>query len=216
MAYCANPVETVDLLTDNCEWIAGNCEKQLADGAGNCGCGFEDGSTCDVLSRGWFPFVDRAISVEQRHRFSLCPDMVVFEHCGLQCAVIHGGFTDVSRVIWPISDADVFAEEIDAIQKDIGSVDIVFCGHSGIAFQRKVGDVLWVNAGAIGMPPHDGQTTTQYASLNSSGVHVESLNYDYNAAADEMTKVGLVQGYEKALKTGIWPSEDILPLTMRR
>lgn len=31
--------------------IAGSCEENLAAGALDCGCGFEEGTACDLLSR---------------------------------------------------------------------------------------------------------------------------------------------------------------------
>ena len=51
VAYCAQAAETVacarraGLLS-----IAGNVERQLGDNALDCGCGFADGSACDLLS----------------------------------------------------------------------------------------------------------------------------------------------------------------------
>jgi hypothetical protein len=47
-------------------------------------------------------------------------------------------------------------------------------------------------------------------------VHIENLCYDFAAAASDMAKCGLVQGYEIALKTGFWPSQTILPKELRR
>jgi len=35
-------------------------------------------------------------------------------------------------------------------------------------------------------------------------------------AAEAMIAAGLTQGYETALLTGYWPSEDILPLELRK
>lgn len=93
---------------------------------------------------------------------------------------------------------------------------MVLSGYCSIAFRRRIGFVLWINAGTIGMPQHDGTQSTRFASVTSAGVHIETLSYDFNAAAAEMTKSGLVQGYEIALKTGIWPSQDVMPKEMRR
>ena len=54
VGYCADPAETVSLFR-SLGWatIAGNCERQIAADADDCGCGFDDGSACDLLSRGW-------------------------------------------------------------------------------------------------------------------------------------------------------------------
>jgi len=31
-----------------------------------------------------------------------------------------------------------------------------------------------------------------------------------------MEKAGLIQGYQEALRRGHWPSEDVLPVSLRR
>jgi predicted phosphodiesterase len=215
VAYCANPVETLNLVAGACEWIAGNCEKQLATSADNCGCGFDEGSACDVLSRSWFAFADRKISTAHRREMGNCPDMLLFRHNGSRYAVIHGGVTDVRKFIWPTSKTETFVEEIDAIEAEVGNIDAVLSGHSGIAFERTIQDVRWINAGVIGMPPHDRNRHTQYVVMSESGASIDTLVYDVDSAAAEMKIKGLTQGYEIALKTGIWPSQEILPKEMR-
>ncbi|MGR3540985.1 MAG: hypothetical protein ACU0BS_06105 [Hasllibacter sp.] len=56
----------------------------------------------------------------------------------------------------------------------------------------------------------------RYAAIRPEGVVIHRLAYDHAAAAREMRAAGLVQGYERTLETGIWPSEDVLPAAMRR
>ncbi|MGR3662147.1 MAG: metallophosphoesterase family protein [Paracoccaceae bacterium] len=216
VAYCANPLETLDILDNQCEWLAGNCEKQLAKQSEDCGCGFEAGSACDLLSRGWYPYASAAIENKYRQRMSLCPDMIVFQHHYKRIAVIHGGSTDISRFIWPVSPEEYFLQEIKAIEDEIGTIDMVLSGHSGIAFQRQIGLVQWVNAGVIGMPANDGNQTTQYLVLTETNATIETLVYDHQTASAAMGDAGLTQGYEIALKTGYWPSQDVLPFEMRK
>ena len=51
VAYCGAPVATLAAVRAfDGVVLAGNCEVQLAQDADDCGCGFEDGSTCDRLS----------------------------------------------------------------------------------------------------------------------------------------------------------------------
>lgn len=216
VAYCANPAETLHLLDGACNWVAGNCEKQLTAAADDCGCGFAEGSACDRLSRGWYPFALNAISGPDRALMGRCPDMLVFEHLARRYAVIHGGISDISRFIWPQSDKAVFTQEIAEIQAVAGRIDAVLADHCGVAFQRDIDGVEWINAGAIGMPPHDGGARTRYVILGENGARIERLSYDVDAAVDAMQINGLTQGYDIALKTGYWPSEDVLPAALRR
>ncbi len=215
VAYCAEPAETVALIRDlGCVVVAGNCERQLAAGAGDCGCGFEDGSACDRLSAGWYAHADGQVSGEVRRWMADLPDVAVFRHAGRRHGVVHGGATDIARFLWPVSDDAAFAAEFAAFEAIAGPVDAIIAGHSGIPFIRRFGGREWINAGAIGMPPHDGQPQTRFAILDGMATIV-SLDYDWHRARAAMERAGLRQGYHDALSSGYWPSEDVLPPGLR-
>lgn len=217
VAYCAEPNETIDALVQaGSHVIAGNCEEQLIDGALDCGCGFEEGSVCDALSGGWWPYLKGEISEKSLTVLARLPGIGSFVHEGRRYAVIHGGATAINRFLWPSSAEADFGQEIDAIEGLIGPVDGVVCGHSGIAFQRMIGRYHWINAGAIGLPPHDGRPDTRYAVMERGEVTFLRLSYDHDFAREKMISAGLTQGYHTALTTGIWPSEDVLPGKLRR
>ena len=217
VGYCAQPAETVALMRKaGVPGIAGNCERQLAGDAEDCGCGFEDGSACDLLSQGWFPYLKRAADPETAAWAGSLPDIGVFMQAGRRYGVIHGGVTSISRFLWPSSEEPDFMAEITALEALAGPVDGVVAGHSGIAFHRRIGRHQWINAGAIGLPPHDGRAETRFAVLTDGDVVIERLRYDHAAARAEMERAGLTQGYHETLSTGIWPSEDVLPREMRR
>ncbi len=216
IAYCANPAETLALWQDNARITAGNCERQIAAGAEDCGCGFAPGSSCEVSSRAWFPHARAAISPAARQALAALPDVILFEHGARRYAVIHGGVSDVARYLWPVSPQAAFQREIDLLQARVGALDGVIAGHCGIAFERRIGAVHWINAGVIGMPPNDGTRQGEYAILGRDGLRFARLDYDARAARAAMIRAGLTQGYEEALLSGWWPSEDILPPEMRR
>lgn len=217
VGYCADGPATVAAIRNSgCAVIAGNVERQLATGAGDCGCGFEAGSTCDLLSAGWYTHADQTTDATTRSWMADLPDIGVFTHGSNHYAVIHGGVTDISRFLWPVSDAADFADEIAALRAACGKIDGVICGHSGIAFQRRIDGVDWINAGVIGLPPHDGRRETRFAVLGERGVTIERLEYDFDQAVDAMQAAGLTHGYDMALATGIWPSEEVLPTELRR
>lgn len=217
VAYCADPVATVDLFRDlNWFTVAGNCEHQIAEGAEDCGCGFEEGTTCAVLSQRWYPYALDAMTTDHRAWMAGLPDIGTFVQDDRRYAVIHGGVTDIARFLWPSSDTSDFQVEIDALEAIVGPVDGIVAGHSGIPFHRRIGTHHWINAGVIGMPPHDGRPDTRYAVLSEGDVKFHRLAYDHGAARKRMEDAGLVQGYHQALQDGIWPSEDVLPNELRR
>lgn len=216
VAYCADAEDAVTTIRElGCAVIAGNCEKQIAAGAEDCGCGFEDDSQCSILARGWYAHALMQISEDNRRWMADLPDVAVFTLNGRRYAVIHGGFTNISRFIWSVSDEAVFAQEIAAIERLVGPVDGVISGHSGIAFVRKIADKIWINTGAIGMPSNDGSPDTRYVLLEDT-TRVVRLKYNYQTAQSRMRSEGLIQGYDVALETGFWPSQDTLPPDLRR
>ena len=70
--------------------------------------------------------------------------------------------------------------------------------------------------GALGMPQNDGDPRTSFVVLENGKARIERLSYDHAAASQAMRDAGLTQGYETSLKTGYWPSEDVLPISLRR
>ena len=217
VAYGADAAETVALVRE-AGWavVAGNCERQVAAGADDCGCGFDKDSSCDLLSRDWYPAALAACDVDTREWMAGLPDVGVFQHDGRRYAVIHGGATAISRFLWPSTPEAEFAVEIEAVEALVGPVDGIVAGHCGIAFQQRVAGRHWINAGALGLPPHDGRTETRYAVLADGEAMIRRLSYDHEGARMAMEAKGLTQGYHRTLTTGIWPSEDVLPPELRR
>lgn len=213
VAYCAEPAATVAALRGSgAIVVAGNCEIQLAAQALDCGCGFEAGTTCDLLSAGWYAHANAHVSPQDRDWMGRLPDIVTYTQAsGGRVAVIHGGVTDVARFVFDVTPEAVFREEIAALEAQVGAVDAVVAGHSGLAFERQIGAHRWINAGVIGMPAHNGRQTTTFATLDGSELQFHDLAYDVPAAFAKMQQVGLTQGYHDALMSGYWPSEDVLP-----
>ena len=217
VAYGADPAACVVLFQGK-GWpvVAGNCERQIAEGADDCGCGFEVGTACDLASRGWYPQALAACDDNTRRWMGALPDIGVFQTRGRRYAVIHGGTHQINRFIWPSDDDAVFLEEIGFVRDAVGHVDGVIAGHCGIAFHRHIDGCDWINAGVIGLPPHDGRVETRYATLKDGQAVFHRLSYEHDQARAQMEAVGLIQGYQETLTTGIWPSEDVLPEALRR
>ncbi len=219
-AYCGSPAETARLVMGSgARVVAGNCELSLGARAGDCGCGFEDGAACDRFAMEWFTYADAALDEGSRAWMRGLPGIATFCAYGKRYAVIHGGASAVNRFIWPVAADAVLREEIALIEAALGPVDGVIGGHTGMAFERIVSmgerPVHWINAGAIGLPAHDGDTRTSFALLTAKGVRFERLDYDHGAAAAAMRDAGLRAGYDRSLEQGYWPSEDSFPSEMR-
>ena len=212
VAYGADPAACCDLVMGSgIHVLLGNCEENLAAGEQDCGCGFEEGTACDLLSRAWYAHADRQVSPAQRAWMGSRPRrMEVALPDGRRLAVVHGGAEEISRFLFASAPQATLTAEIAAT-----GCDGVIAGHCGMPFARRFGAALWVNAGAIGMPADDGTPRTWFAVLTpgaaSLRVELLPLDYDHASAAAAMRAARLPEGYAAALASGLWPSCDVLP-----
>lgn len=221
VAYCAHPQETVELVR---EWlgeegrcIQGNVEQSLATQSDDCGCGFEVGTTCDVLSKGWYDYAQRTINVETREWFSALPETLSFTLADKRVKIVHGAPSAVSRFMFASMDEGEFEKEFE-----LANADIIIAGHSGLPFTKGLSDgKLWHNSGALGMPANDGTSRVWFSVLEVNGqgelsFQHHALEYDAALANQAMKDNGLTQGYHGAILSGIWPSMDVLPQLERK
>jgi predicted phosphodiesterase len=214
VAYCVEPEETTAAMRAwGCQTIAGNCEEQLAAGSVDCACGFEAGSECDRLAKGWYPFANERISPASRAWMAGLPTTLAFRVGGSSFRVVHGGVRQINRF--------VFASQRDALAEELAwsGTDVVIAGHCGLPFIEKVGRGVWFNPGVIGMPANDGTPDVWYGLISVEAEHAvlstHRLAYDHVAAAAAMRRFGHANGYARSLVTGLWPSLDVLPPTER-
>jgi len=220
VAYCGNPFETVELIRDwGVHCIQGNVEQSLAIKADDCGCGFEDGTVCDILSRGWYPFADKAIKQDQREWFKQLPEHLQFTFADKLIRVVHGAVSDVSRFMFA-SQADSDFQSEFALIDTSHETDIVIAGHSGLPFTKRIENKQWHNSGALGMPANDGTQDVWFSVLDIIENELEfthhRLEYDVDSTQQQMLNNNLTQGYHESLQTGLWPSMDVLPDTERQ
>jgi len=224
VAYCAQPQETVAAIRDwGVHCLMGNCEASFANDADDCGCGFEEGSHCDVLSAQWFQFANQALSKEERQWFGILPEHIRFTMNGQSALVVHGSVSSMNQFIFSASDEAIFERECA-----IADADLIIGGHCGIPFTRKVyqphssltvrESAIWHNAGVIGMPANDGTTRTWFSVIEAGNtasspllMNTYPLYYHHQDAFDAMCRAGLQNAYADALLSGLWPSMDVLP-----
>ncbi|UPY35675.1 metallophosphoesterase family protein [Sediminicoccus sp. KRV36] len=192
--------------------LMGNCEENLAAEAPDCGCGFEEDTACDLLSRAWYAHANRQVSPRHRAWMSGLPRSLHLELPDRRrLAVLHGGASEISRFLFASTPEPVLLEEL----AETGCHGVI-AGHCGIPFARRLEDAgLWLNAGAVGMPANDGTPRVWFSVLTPArhGLTVEilPLAYDHAAAAAAMRAAALPEGYAAALESGLWPSCDVLP-----
>jgi hypothetical protein len=211
VAYCGQPEETVALIR---EWgvhcLLGNCEESFANNSDDCGCGFDNGSQCDLLSNQWFSFSNTQLSHSSRQWFSTLPHHIRFSMNNVSALVVHGSVSSINQFIFLSSEEKIFSKEFS-----LAKTDMIFGGHSGIPFSRIIGKKIWHNSGAIGMPANDGTPYTWYSIISPKGNQVEvenkCLTYPHQETFKTMQEKSLHNGYADCLLSGLWPSTDVLP-----
>lgn len=213
VAYGADPQAVVDRLRAwGCAIVMGNCEESLAADAADCGCGFDEGSTCASLSAQWFSATRRDLDRQSKQWMGGLPRRVDFVLGGRRLSAIHGAATQINKFIFASTDPAVKRSEIA-----VAGGDGIIAGHCGVPFTDIVDDKLWHNSGALGLPANDGTPRIWYSVLTPAAGGIEiahhALNYDYERAAAKMRGRGYPAGYADTLASGLWPSCDILPST---
>ncbi len=215
IAYAADAKATLELVRRaGIHVVMGNCEEALAEGAGNCGCGFSPGSSCEVLSTVWFAHASAQLGEAERAWMAQLPRRLDVEIGGLTLAVVHGSLTEINRFVFASTP-----ERVKALDLEFSCADGIVAGHCGLPFSQVVDGRLWHNPGVVGMPANDGTPRVWFSVLtpgsNPRMLTVEhlALDYDHEAAAAKMRLAGLPQPYAEALSSGLWPSCDVLPPT---
>ena len=216
VAYCADPQATVDLVRGaGIAVVMGNCEESLGSAAEDCGCGFEAGSACDLLSAQWYAYASRALDEEAKAWMRGLPRRLVFSLAGRRLAAIHGGVAQINRYVFPATGAADKLAEIEA-----SGAEGVIAGHCGLPFTEILAGRLWHNAGVIGLPANDGTPRVWFSTLSPGpeGLVIEhhALAYDHGGAAAAMRARGLPAAYAESLGTGLWPADDVMPEADRR
>ncbi|KXJ50715.1 MAG: diadenosine tetraphosphatase [Neptuniibacter sp. Phe_28] len=211
VAYCAEPEATVQLIRDwGISVVMGNCEESLAQNAPDCGCGFDQGSACSLLSVEWYNFSNKRLPADDKQWMSTLPRRLTFSLNGQRFTVVHGSYERINEFVFASED-----KALKVHQRQLAESDVLIGGHCGLPFCTALGTGYWLNSGVIGMPANDGTRDDWYMLLQpvdgQINVSWHRLAYDANHAAERMRQAMLSDAYANALMTGLWPSVDILP-----
>lgn len=216
VAYGAEPFETTALIMDwGVTTVMGNCEESFGWEADDCGCGFAEGTDCDLMSRSWYAYAHARLAPAQRAWMRGLPGTVTFTLATRRFAVVHGSARAINEFVFEATDDAVKTDGFDFL-----GVEAVIGGHAGVPFTQIIDGRLWHNAGVIGMPANDATPRVWFSLLHAvnGAVRIEThaLGYDQVAAAADMRANGLPAGYAACLETGLWPNMDVMPEMEKR
>jgi len=189
-------------LLDGVECIAGNYDVAIGRGDTDCGCGYtseRDNHFAQVMYDHTLASTSRAFAAWMVE----LPGERRLELGGCDVHLVHGSPLAINDFFWESLDAD------DArIRAETSGADVLLCTHTGIAWQRQIGDTLVVNVGAAGRPENDGTTDVRYAvlDLEDGGASAELVwvAYDWRAQAASMRAAGLPEPFVETVETGWW------------
>ncbi len=207
VGYCAYARESILFVRDwGINAIAGNVEFNLREESDDCGCNFDEGSRCDLLSKQWFPYAKSQMDEETMEYLFDLPEFISFTYNDLDCFVLHGSFKNTSEFIFKSTSWEVKMENFRATDSEL-----ILAGHCGIPFIDTREGHTWLNAGVIGMPANDGTMDTWYVTIDGKDMQFHRLSYDFKSASAAMQEKPLPKSYALTLRNGIWDNCDILP-----
>ncbi len=190
--------------------IAGNYDVALARGDADCGCGYRDARDNEFAQLIYdhtrahtdpdFAAWMGTLPTERRLRIKDC-----------ELHLVHGSTVALNDFWW-----DSLPEAEHQARVALSGADVVLCTHSGLPWQRQVGDALVVNVGVLGKPANDGTRNVWYAVLDiqdgAASVELVALDYDWQAQAASMTAAGLPRPFVETIETGWWTTcLEVLP-----
>ena len=110
VAYCADPTATVDAIRSaGVHVVLGNCEQSFGNDAEDCGCGFEEQSSCDVLAKSWYSYASSLLNADTREWLKTRPRQIRLTMNDRNIAVIHGSVESINEFIFPATDTSRIA-----------------------------------------------------------------------------------------------------------
>jgi len=204
------------LTANDISCIAGNYDVAIARADPDCGCGYRDprdnaysqliyDHTLAGTSRAFAGWMGR-LPVERR-----------FELGGLQVHLVHGSPLMLNDFWWESLPVEEHRRRVAA-----SGADIILCTHSGLPWQRRLGDAVVVNVGVLGKPANDGRTDVRYAVVDVAGgvasAEIVRLDYDWPAQAASMRAAALPEPFVETIETGWWTTclESLPPVERSR
>ena len=163
VGYGAFPNEVIQMLSERkIPTVLGNYDEAVGLDLDDCGCEYKDPELDQLgkLSLAWTQA--RTSPANKANLHNLLPN-IRLEVNDKRILAVHGGPRKINEFLY--EDRQQITFERIARNAD---VDVLFCGHTHLPYQKKVADVLFVNAGSVGKPK-DGDPRAGYVIVDFSG-----------------------------------------------
>jgi predicted phosphodiesterase len=215
--------------------VQGNYDNSIGNGLADCQCGYTDPRD-NYFAKLSYDYTFRHTSTASKAWLQKLPAAIRIRIGEYSILLCHGSPRKMNEFLWETSTSDAFLNWL--FQKY--ATDIIVGTHTGLHWHRETSPGKhFINCGAIGRPPNDGQTTVVYTiiSIDSKyrasrnfgvsrspadttaahlGIDFIRLAYDYERLAFEMAREGLPEEFIETIRTGWWTTcNEILPAKER-
>jgi predicted phosphodiesterase len=201
--YGAEPDAVWPLLVDHSVTVvAGNYDVAIGRGDTDCGCGYSDPRD-NEFAQLMYDYTLAHTSSDYAQWMTTLPTERRFTKDGVDVHLVHGSTLALNDFWWE----SLSAEQHELRVAESGA-DLVMCTHSGLPWQKRVGDTLVVNVGVLGRPANDGRREVWYALVDledgRATAELVPLEYDWQAQAASMRAGGLPEAFVETVETGWW------------
>ncbi len=202
--------------------IQGNYDNSVGNGLADCRCGYTDPRD-NYFARLSYNYTFRHTSKENKAWLKSLPAVARIQIGPYRALLCHGSPRKTNEFLWESTTSDAFLNWL--LEKY--EADIIVATHTGLHWHREPSPgKYFINCGAIGRPPNDGETTVVYVVVSIGGpdtpdekcldVEFIRLVYDHARLARDMDLERLPDEFIETIRTGWWTTcTEILPAKER-
>jgi predicted phosphodiesterase len=200
--------------------IQGNYDHSVGNGLADCQCGYTDPRD-NYFAKVSYDYTFRHTSSDHKNWLRKLPPEIRIQVGPYRVLLCHGSPRKMNEFLWETTTSDAFLNWLS----ENYDTDIIIGTHTGLHWHREASPGKhFINCGAIGRPPNDGQTTVAYTVISADNaeticpleVDFVRLEYDHRRLAVEMASEGLPEEFIETIRTGWWTTcNEILPAKER-
>ena len=200
VGYGGFPNEVIDTVRDTgLSTIMGNYDEGVGHQSGDCGCFYPDERALKI-GKASYDYTVTAVTDKNKAWLRELPRELHLEVEGRKLHLVHGSPRRINEYLLEERDARTYAR-LAAAETD----DVLLFGHTHQIWQRRHGDVEFVNTGSVGRPK-DGDPRAAYVVLEVGDSGVTALpvrvEYDTDAAAQAILTAGLPEALAEGVRHG--------------
>lgn len=200
VGYYPWPNQAIDFVRQHeIECIQGNYDESVGGELFACGCDFKDAKAAELgeISLNW---TIGQTTGENKAWLRGLPKQLRLKLAGRDLWLVHGSprrNTEYLTQQFPLT-------ELQQMLADETAGSVLFCGHTHLAYHRKLDELHVINAGSAGKPKHGNPNVTYVLVELDENVTVSIVEvaYDYRQAAADVIRAGLAEEFAQVLLTG--------------